>query len=108
MSRDAVLAAAKQRFAAEGYEKTTLRAIARDAHVDPSLIVHYFGSKQGLLEECLRLPVDPRDPLPALRAASAKPQPSSLTRRQSMSPSSCSCTLTVCARAWRITLVNDS
>ena len=35
-----------------------MRAIARDAGVDPSLIVHYFGSKHGLLVETLQLPVD--------------------------------------------------
>jgi AcrR family transcriptional regulator len=39
VSRDAVLRAAKQRFAVEGYEKTTLRAIAKDAHVDPSMVL---------------------------------------------------------------------
>ena len=59
MSRDAVLAAAKQRFAAEGYEKTTLRAIAQDAHVDPSMVLYLFGSKQELFRESLRLILDP-------------------------------------------------
>lgn len=59
MSRDAVLAAAKQRFAAEGYEKTTLRAIARDAHVDPSMVLYLFGSKADLFRESLRLILDP-------------------------------------------------
>ena len=59
MSRDAVLAAAKRRFAAEGYEKTTLRAIARDAHVDPSMVLYLFGSKADLFRESLRLIIDP-------------------------------------------------
>lgn len=59
VSRDAVLAAAKQRFAAEGYEKTTLRAIARDAHVDPSMVLYLFGSKADLFRESLRLILDP-------------------------------------------------
>ena len=59
MSRDVVLAAAKQRFATEGYEKTTLRAIARDAHVDPSMVLYLFGSKADLFRESLRLIVNP-------------------------------------------------
>ena len=59
MSRDAVLRAAKQRFAVEGYEKTTLRAIAKDAHVDPSMVLYLFGSKAELFRESLRLIIDP-------------------------------------------------
>ena len=60
MSREAVLAAAKKRFATDGYEKTTLRAIARDAHVDPSMVLYLFGSKAELFRESLRLIFDPQ------------------------------------------------
>jgi AcrR family transcriptional regulator len=59
VSRDAVLRAAKQRFAVEGYEKTTLRAIARDARVDPSMVLYLFGSKEELFRASLRLIMDP-------------------------------------------------
>ena len=59
VSRDVVLAAAKLRFATEGYEKTTLRAIAQDAHVDPSMVLYLFGSKEELFRESLRLIIDP-------------------------------------------------
>lgn len=59
MSRDAVLAAAKERFGRDGYEKTTLRAIAKDAHVDPSMVLYLFGSKADLFKESLRLIIDP-------------------------------------------------
>ncbi len=59
VSRDVVLAAAKKRFALEGYEKATLRAIARDAHVDPSMVLYLFGSKADLFRESLQLIVDP-------------------------------------------------
>ncbi|MGH3674479.1 MAG: TetR family transcriptional regulator [Mycobacterium sp.] len=58
VSRDVVLAAAKKRFAMEGYEKTTLRAIAGDAHVDPSMVLYLFGSKADLFRESLRLVLD--------------------------------------------------
>ena len=59
VSRDAVLSAAKHRFAIEGYEKTTLRAIAHDAHVDPSMVLYLFGSKEELFRESMRLILDP-------------------------------------------------
>ena len=59
VSRDAVLSAAKQQLRHRGYEKTTLRAIARDAHVDPSMVLYLFGSKEELFRESLRLILDP-------------------------------------------------
>ncbi|MGV0850686.1 TetR/AcrR family transcriptional regulator [Mycolicibacterium phlei] len=61
VSREAVLAAARNRFAADGYEKTTLRAIAADADVDPSMVIYLFGSKADLFRESLRLLVDPEE-----------------------------------------------
>ena len=69
MSRDAVLSAAKQRFATDGYEKTTLRAIANDAHVDPSMVLYLFGSKEELFRESLRLILDPEVLVAALTGA---------------------------------------
>lgn len=60
MPREVVLAVAKERFARDGYEKTTLRAIARDAGVDPSMVLYLFGSKADLFRESLRLVVDPQ------------------------------------------------
>jgi AcrR family transcriptional regulator len=63
-----VLAAAKVRFAAEGYEKTTLRSIADDAHVDPSMVLYLFGSKADLFREALRLIIDPAVLVSALTA----------------------------------------
>jgi AcrR family transcriptional regulator len=67
VSREAVLAAAKARFATEGYEKTTLRSIADDAHVDPSMVLYLFGSKAELFRESLRLLLDPDLLVAALR-----------------------------------------
>lgn len=66
VSREVVLAAAKARFATEGYEKTTLRAIADDAHVDPSMVLYLFGSKADLFRESLRLIIDPGNLVAAL------------------------------------------
>lgn len=59
MSRDAVLAAAKKRFATQGYDKTTLRAIARDCRVDPAMVLYLFGSKADLFRESLNVIVAP-------------------------------------------------
>lgn len=47
-TREAIIGAAIKRFACDGYEKTTLRSIARDAGCDAALIVHFFGTKAGL------------------------------------------------------------
>jgi AcrR family transcriptional regulator len=47
-TRADILAAARRRFGAEGYERTTLRAVAADVGVDAALVIRYFGSKQDL------------------------------------------------------------
>lgn len=51
--RDAAVA----RFGGQGFAATTLRQIAEDAGVSAALIVHHFGSKDGLREECDRFVV---------------------------------------------------
>ncbi|SCK55791.1 transcriptional regulator, TetR family [Streptomyces sp. WMMB 714] len=59
-TRAAILEAARDRFAADGYERATIRAIARDAGIDPSMVMRYYGNKEGLFaaasEIDLRLP----------------------------------------------------
>ncbi|MFJ8003252.1 TetR/AcrR family transcriptional regulator [Streptomyces fagopyri] len=59
-TRTAILTAARERFAADGYERATIRAIAKDARIDPSMVMRYYGSKEGLftavLDVDLRLP----------------------------------------------------
>ncbi|MBV9547786.1 MAG: TetR family transcriptional regulator [Chloroflexi bacterium] len=47
-TRAAILAAARERFATDGYERATIRAIAADAVIDPSMVMRYFGSKEQL------------------------------------------------------------
>jgi AcrR family transcriptional regulator len=58
-TREAILAAAREAFAAEGYGRTSLRSIARRAGVHPSLVVHFYGSKGGLLGAAIQWPFDP-------------------------------------------------
>jgi AcrR family transcriptional regulator len=43
-----ILRAAQHRFTQDGYERTTIRAVAADADIDPSMVMRYFGSKDGL------------------------------------------------------------
>jgi AcrR family transcriptional regulator len=43
-----ILAAARQRFAESGFERATIRAIAADANIDPSMVMRYFGNKAQL------------------------------------------------------------
>jgi AcrR family transcriptional regulator len=45
-----ILDVARAAFAEHGAAGTTIRSIARSAEVDPALIYHYFGSKDGLLD----------------------------------------------------------
>jgi AcrR family transcriptional regulator len=47
-TRADILSAARRRFGSEGYERTTLRAVAADVGVDAALVIRYFGSKQDL------------------------------------------------------------
>ncbi|MFJ6212004.1 TetR family transcriptional regulator [Streptomyces sp. NPDC092296] len=47
-TRAAILAAARTRFAADGYDRATIRAIAADARIDPAMVMRYFGSKEQL------------------------------------------------------------
>ena len=47
-TRQAILQAARVRFATDGYDRATIRAIAADAGIDPSLVMRYFGSKEQL------------------------------------------------------------
>jgi AcrR family transcriptional regulator len=58
-TRGTILEAARAEFAARGYERASLRGIARAARVDPALIHHYFNSKDQLFLAALDFPVDP-------------------------------------------------
>lgn len=55
-TRDAILTAARRRFATRGYDATSLRSIATEAQVDPALLIHYFGTKEGLFAAATGLP----------------------------------------------------
>ncbi len=47
-TRETILAAAQRRFAESGYERTTIRVVAADASIDASMVMRYYGNKEGL------------------------------------------------------------
>ncbi|MBN8528716.1 MAG: TetR family transcriptional regulator [Caulobacterales bacterium] len=47
-TREAILAAARERFCRQSYDDVGLRQVANDAGVDAALISRYFGSKEDL------------------------------------------------------------
>lgn len=53
LEREDTLRLALQTFAREGYEASSVRAIARDLGVSHGLLRHRYGSKQGLWEACI-------------------------------------------------------
>jgi AcrR family transcriptional regulator len=65
-TRDAILEAARQSFARSGYDRTTIRQIAREAGVDPALVMHFFATKEQLFEAAMELPFDAEAAVAAL------------------------------------------
>jgi AcrR family transcriptional regulator len=55
-SEAAILDAARELFAENGFERTTIRAVAARAAVDPALVMQHFGNKEGLFAAATRWP----------------------------------------------------
>lgn len=58
-AKQRILTAAQVRFEADGYTKTSLRSIARQADVDHALVSYYYGSKEGLFKAVTELVFTP-------------------------------------------------
>lgn len=54
-TRDRILAAAREIFAREGYERATIRGIAEAASINPSMVMRYYGSKEALFAQVANL-----------------------------------------------------
>lgn len=65
-TRDRILEAAREEFSERGYEKTSVRAIAKAAGVDSALVHHYFGTKEQVFEAAIEVAF-----APALAASTA-------------------------------------
>jgi AcrR family transcriptional regulator len=70
-TREAILEAARARFAEHGYDGATIRGIAADAGVDPALVHHFYGTKERLFAEALRFPAIPSEILDQVAQAEA-------------------------------------
>ncbi|WP_029115686.1 TetR family transcriptional regulator [Mycobacterium sp. URHB0044] len=58
-NRERILVSARELFARNGIDKTSIRAIASAAGVDAALVHHYFGTKQQLFAAAIHIPIDP-------------------------------------------------
>ncbi|MEV5436798.1 TetR family transcriptional regulator [Streptomyces sp. NPDC052682] len=58
-TRDRILAAAREEFSERGYEKTSVRGIAKAAGVDSALVHHYFGTKEQVFEAAVEVAMAP-------------------------------------------------
>lgn len=58
-TRERILTNARELFARNGIDKTSIRTIAAAAGVDSALVHHYFGTKQQLFAAAIRMPIDP-------------------------------------------------
>jgi AcrR family transcriptional regulator len=66
-TRDRILTSARELFAQNGIDKTSIRAVAAAAEVDPALVHHYYGSKRQLFAAAIHVPIDPMEVLRPLR-----------------------------------------
>ncbi|MCC3771910.1 TetR family transcriptional regulator [Streptomyces sp. UNOC14_S4] len=58
-ARERILAAARTEFAERGYDRASIRAIARGADVDPALVHHYFGPKEQIFAAAIEVALAP-------------------------------------------------
>nr|WP_062336978.1 TetR family transcriptional regulator [Herbidospora sakaeratensis] len=67
-TRGEIITAARGVFAEKGFDKATVRGIAREANVDPALVHHYFDTKEGLFVAAMQFPVEPSVAVPMILA----------------------------------------
>jgi AcrR family transcriptional regulator len=66
-TRERILVNARELFARNGFDKTSIRAVAAAAGVDSALVHHYYGTKERLFTAAIRVPIDPLTILGPLR-----------------------------------------
>ncbi|MGW8358234.1 TetR/AcrR family transcriptional regulator [Streptomyces wedmorensis] len=67
-ARERILDAARAEFAERGYDKASVRGIARAAGVDPALVHHYFGTKDEVFAAAIEVSFEPASVVPAIVA----------------------------------------
>ena len=83
-TREHIVAVARRAFGAKGYDATSLRSIATQAGVDPGLLVHYFGTKEGVFQAAIDVAVQPGQLFRGLEGLSAQDVAEQLVRRYMM------------------------
>ncbi|MEU7422551.1 TetR family transcriptional regulator [Streptomyces sp. NPDC048362] len=58
-TRDRILTAAREEFSERGYDKASVRGIAKAAGVDSALVHHYFGTKEQVFAAALEVAFAP-------------------------------------------------
>jgi len=66
-TRERILVNARELFARNGIDKTSIRSIATAADVDPALVHHYFGTKEQLFAAAIHIPIDPMQVIGPMR-----------------------------------------
>ncbi|MGY3680720.1 TetR/AcrR family transcriptional regulator [Streptomyces sp. TE33382] len=65
-ARTRILEAARTEFAERGYDKTSIRGIAKAADVDAALVHHYFGTKDEVFAAAIEVSFEPALVIPSL------------------------------------------
>ncbi|MCX5141043.1 TetR family transcriptional regulator [Streptomyces sp. NBC_00338] len=71
-ARTRILAAARTEFAERGYDKTSIRGIAKAAEVDAALVHHYFGTKDEVFAAAIEVSFEPALEIPAILAGGSQ------------------------------------
>lgn len=58
-TRDRILSEARTEFSERGYDKTSIRSIAKASGVDPALVHHYFGTKEQVFAAAIEVSFAP-------------------------------------------------
>src|SRR5581483_917795 len=75
-TREAILAAARNQFGARGFEATTIRSVAAEAGIHPSMVMRYYTNKDGLFDAAIDVDLD----LPDLERVPARRRGAVLAR----------------------------
>jgi len=72
-TRTAILSAARKLLSEQGYEAMTIRGVAAEVGVDPSMVMRYYGNKAGLFNAALDVDLHLADlePVPSARIGEA-------------------------------------
>ncbi|MDT5175794.1 MAG: hypothetical protein QOG37_3045 [Mycobacterium sp.] len=66
-TRARILTSARELFAINGIDRTSIRAVAKAAGVDAALVHHYYGTKEQLFAAAVHLPIDPMQVIAPMR-----------------------------------------